>query len=121
MRYVVRISGAVNVNIRLVAVGAAAPYFYNGRRGRYANELEVLAKRARAKKLGLWKACPHTLLDPSRAVNTGQSGPSADASTTTPAPTRGTPLRLVPPPTGTFDPYYSGGFEPPYKPDCGLC
>ena len=27
MRYVVRINGALNVNIRLVAIGAAAPYF----------------------------------------------------------------------------------------------
>jgi endonuclease YncB( thermonuclease family) len=42
----------VNVNIRLVEVGAAAPYFYRHRRGKYAKRLEVLAKRARAKKLG---------------------------------------------------------------------
>ena len=48
----------MNVNIRLVAVGAAAPYFCDGRRGKYANRLEALAKRARAKKLGLWAACP---------------------------------------------------------------
>ena len=50
LRYVVRVNGALNVNIRLVAVGAAAPYFYYGRRGRYARLLEVLAKRARATK-----------------------------------------------------------------------
>jgi endonuclease YncB( thermonuclease family) len=31
LRYVVRLNGAVNINIRLVAVGAAAPYFYLGR------------------------------------------------------------------------------------------
>jgi endonuclease YncB( thermonuclease family) len=43
LRYVVRINGALNVNIRLVAVGAAAPYFCMGRRGRYARRLEVLA------------------------------------------------------------------------------
>jgi endonuclease YncB( thermonuclease family) len=54
LRYVVRATDGVNVNVRLVAVGAAAPYFYLGRRGRYANRLEALAKRARAKKLGLW-------------------------------------------------------------------
>ena len=36
LRYVVRASDGVDVNIRLVAVGAAAPYFYLGRRGRYA-------------------------------------------------------------------------------------
>jgi hypothetical protein len=30
LRYVVRINGALNVNIRLVAVFAAAPYFLHG-------------------------------------------------------------------------------------------
>jgi hypothetical protein len=45
---VVRARDGVNINIRLGAVRAAAPYFYDGRRGRYANRLEVLAKRARA-------------------------------------------------------------------------
>jgi endonuclease YncB( thermonuclease family) len=72
LRYVVRINGAVNVNIRLVAIGAAAPYFYNGRRGRYANQLEVLAKRARAEKLGLWRACPRTPYDPYHGIQTGR-------------------------------------------------
>lgn len=70
LRYVVRVNGAVNVNVRLVAIGAAAPYFYKGRRGRYANRLEFLAKRARARKLGLWKACPHTIYDPYQGVQT---------------------------------------------------
>jgi endonuclease YncB( thermonuclease family) len=51
------------VNIRLAAVGAAAPYFYLSRRGRYARRLEVLAKRARARKLGLWKACAYDLYE----------------------------------------------------------
>src|SRR5580765_5566001 len=35
-----RVNGALNINIRLVAVGAAAPYFYNGRR----NDLEANTK-----------------------------------------------------------------------------
>jgi micrococcal nuclease len=70
LRYVVRINGAVNVNVRLVTVGAAAPYFYRHRRGRYANQLEALAKRARAKKLGLWRACPRTPYDPYRGIAT---------------------------------------------------
>jgi hypothetical protein len=30
------VNGALNVDIRLVAVAAAAPYFYGDRRGRYA-------------------------------------------------------------------------------------
>jgi endonuclease YncB( thermonuclease family) len=70
LRYVVRINGGVNVNIRLVAIGAAAPYFYMGRRGRYARRLEALAKRARARKLGLWRACPHTPYNPYAGIQT---------------------------------------------------
>jgi micrococcal nuclease len=71
LRYVVRARDGLNVNVRLVAVGAAAPYFYDGRRGRYANRLETLAKHARARHLGLWGACPKTRLDPYRGVSTG--------------------------------------------------
>jgi len=70
LRYIVRARDGVDVNIRLVAVGAAAPYFYQGRRGRYAARLAALAKRARAKHLGLWGACTHTLYDPFRGVET---------------------------------------------------
>ena len=70
LRYVVRVKDGVNVNLALVAVGAAAPYFYDGRRGRYASELEILAKSARRKHLGLWGACPRTRYDPYRAIDT---------------------------------------------------
>jgi micrococcal nuclease len=69
LRYVVRLDG-VNVNLRIVALGAGTPWFYEGRRGMYANRLEALAKRARAKKLGLWKACPRTAYDPYEAIET---------------------------------------------------
>ena len=58
LRYVVRVRDGVNVNIRLVAVGAAAPYFYAGRRGQYAARLERLAKHARAAHLGLVGCLP---------------------------------------------------------------
>ena len=34
LRYVIRIHDGLDVNIRLVALGAAAPYFYRHRRGR---------------------------------------------------------------------------------------
>jgi micrococcal nuclease len=69
LRYVVRTDG-VNVNLRLVAIGAAAPWFYEGRRGRYARQLEQLARRARARKLGLWGACPRTRYDPYSGIET---------------------------------------------------
>jgi endonuclease YncB( thermonuclease family) len=70
LRYVVRVADGRNVNVQLVRVGAAAPYFYAGRRGRYAALLERLALRARARKLGLWGRCPHTPYDPTRGVST---------------------------------------------------
>jgi micrococcal nuclease len=70
LRYVVRARDGLNVNLRLVAVGAAAPYFYDGRRGRFAARLELLTRRARAKPLGLWRACPRTVYDPYHGVET---------------------------------------------------
>jgi micrococcal nuclease len=69
LRYVIRLDG-VNVNLRIVAIGAGAPYFYEGRRGMYANRLEALAKRARARKLGLWGACPRTAYNPYEGIDT---------------------------------------------------
>jgi len=71
LRYVTRARGDLNINIHLVAVGAAAPYFYLGRRGRYAARLTRLALRARRHHLGLWGRCPGTPYDPDRGVSTG--------------------------------------------------
>lgn len=71
LRYVVRVGDGLNVNLYLVKVGAAAPYFYDHRRGRFASLLNRLALRARAQKLGLWGACPHTPYAPNRKVATG--------------------------------------------------
>ncbi len=70
LRYVVRAGDGLNVNVRLVAVGAAAPYFYDGRRGRYAGELEALARKAKAGRVGLWGTCPRTPYDPYRGIDT---------------------------------------------------
>jgi micrococcal nuclease len=70
LRYVVRVRDGMDVNVRLVRMGAAAPYFYDGRRGRYAALLDRLARGARAERVGLWGACPHTRYDPYRAVAT---------------------------------------------------
>jgi endonuclease YncB( thermonuclease family) len=60
LRYVVRARDRLNINLYLVKVGAAAPYFYDGRRGRYAELLIRLALRARRLHLGLWGRCPGT-------------------------------------------------------------
>jgi len=69
LRYVIRADG-MNVNLRLVALGAAAPYFYEGQRGRYAARLEALALSARRQKSGLWGACPRTVYDPYHGIET---------------------------------------------------
>jgi endonuclease YncB( thermonuclease family) len=58
----------VNVTLRLVALGAAARYFADGRRGKYAASLNDLVRRAKARRLGLWGACPRTAYDPSDAL-----------------------------------------------------
>jgi micrococcal nuclease len=71
LRYVVREQDGVDVNLRLVELGAAAPYFYRGRRGRYAGELERLAREARRSGRGLWGRCRSTPYAPDRAVDTG--------------------------------------------------
>jgi endonuclease YncB( thermonuclease family) len=99
LRYVKR--NGVNVNVELARRGAAAPYFYRGDTGRYAGALMLAARGAKIAKRGLWKACPATVLDPFRAVETGQSGPP----TQTPAP------------SGKCDPNYAGGCVPPPPPD----
>jgi endonuclease YncB( thermonuclease family) len=73
LRYVKR--NGVNLNAELFRRGAAAPYFYRSDKGRYATSLMRAAQRAKASKLGLWKACPSTVLSPERAISTGRSGP----------------------------------------------
>ena len=101
LRYIFR--GSTNVNLELVRRGAAAPYFYDGDRGRYADALMTAAKAAKAARLGLWGACPRTVLDPYHQVETGSSGPS--------------PPQPIRPVAGNCDPNYAGGCVPPYPPD----
>jgi micrococcal nuclease len=69
LRYVFR--EGENVNLELARRGAAAPWFFDGDRGRYAEQLLAAAEEAREASRGLWHACPGTRLDPSRAVGTG--------------------------------------------------
>jgi endonuclease YncB( thermonuclease family) len=69
LRYVIQ--DGENVNLELVARGAAAPYFFRGERGRQADELLDAAKEARTEGRGLWAACPGTRLEPTRAIDTG--------------------------------------------------
>ena len=52
--------GKKNLNLQLVELGAAAPYFFQGKRGQYAEDLMRAARRAQAARRGLWGACPGT-------------------------------------------------------------
>jgi endonuclease YncB( thermonuclease family) len=99
LRYVHR--GTMNVNVALVRAGAAAPYFFDGERGKHAARLLAEAVRAKAAKRGLWGACRGSVLDPNRAVDTG-----AGSSTR--------PRGIV---GGGCDPGYAGGCVPHYPPD----
>jgi endonuclease YncB( thermonuclease family) len=66
LRYIRR--GGVNVNLELVRRGAAAPYFYRGERGRYANALMAAAEGRKQRSMGCGRACPATELEPDHAV-----------------------------------------------------
>jgi micrococcal nuclease len=66
LAYVVK--DGLNVNLELVRLGAAAPWFFDGDRGRYAARLLLAAKEAKRSHRGLWAACPHTVLDPLHGI-----------------------------------------------------
>lgn len=94
-------SGARNVNVQMVGAGAAAPYFYEGARGKYADRLEQAARSARESRAGLWRACPGTAYDPYRAIATGSTAG----------------VRTGAAPSRSCDPNYAAICVPPYPPD----
>ena len=82
LRYV--FIGKTNINLKLVEIGAAAPYFYKGDKGQYSNQILKAAQTAKSKSIGLWKSCPGTQLTPNDAVttlNTAVTTPSSPSST----------------------------------------
>jgi micrococcal nuclease len=75
--------GKTNINLKMVEMGAAAPYFFRGERGQYSSQMLRAARNAKSKSLGLWKSCPGTQLTPTSAITTlikGSSGVSQNAS-----------------------------------------
>ena len=62
--------GKRNINLEMVRIGAAAPYFYRSERGLYSEKLIKAAQSARANSRGLWSACPNAKLEPNRALTT---------------------------------------------------
>lgn len=95
--------GKTNLNLKLVQIGAATPYFYQGEKGKYATQLLKAAENAKARKLGLWKMCPNTKLEPLKPATTG----AALLSKASTKPTS---------PNAKCDQNYQGCI-PPYPPD----
>jgi len=62
--------GKINVNLEMVKIGAAAPYFYQGEKGIYSAAMLKAAQDAKFYKVGLWKDCPGTQLVPTKAITT---------------------------------------------------
>jgi len=93
--------GKININLKLVEIGAATPYFYKGEKGKYSAQLLKAAQNAKAKKIGLWKSCPTAKLEPLKAATTGAAGSASNATTNSDA---------------KCDPNYQGCL-PPYPPD----
>ncbi len=62
--------GKTNINLKLVEIGAAVPYFYKGDRGQYSAQILRAAQIAKSKSIGIWSKCPGTRLTPTRSVRT---------------------------------------------------
>lgn len=79
LRYV--FVGKTNINLKMVEIGAAAPYFYRGEKSQYSVEILKAAKNAKAKSLGLWKTCSGTSLTPTNAIKTISTVVTSTSST----------------------------------------
>jgi micrococcal nuclease len=58
-----------NVNLELASRGSVGVYFFEGARGRYADDLLAAARAARAAGRGLWGACSSTPFAPTHQVD----------------------------------------------------
>jgi endonuclease YncB( thermonuclease family) len=101
--------GKLNVNLEMVKIGAAAPYFYQGEKGVYSAAMLKAAQDAKFYKVGLWKTCPGTQLVPTKAITTYKAvGTPVASPITTPA--------TVPSPSTGCDLNYAGCI-PRFPPD----
>ena len=60
----------VNINVEMVRRGAATPWAFKGQKGTFFEKLTKAVREAQNSKAGLWAACPDTVLDTSRALET---------------------------------------------------
>lgn len=101
--------GKINVNLEMIKIGAAAPYFYQGEKGIYSGVMLKAAQDAKLYKVGLWKDCPGTQLVPTKAITTYKA-------VGTPVATPINSPVTVPSPSSGCDPNYAGCI-PLYPPD----
>jgi len=92
--------GKLNVNLEMVKIGAAAPYFYQGEKGIYSAAMLKAAQDAKLYKVGLWKDCPGTKLLPTKAITTYKAAGTPVASpistpVTAPSPSTGCDLNYA--------------------------
>lgn len=97
--------GKLNVNLEMIKLGAAAPYFYQGEKGVHSSAMLKAAQDAKLYKVGLWKDCPGTQLVPTKAITTYKAVGTPVASPVTSAGS-----------TVGCDPNYAGCI-PSYPPD----
>lgn len=110
LRYVKR--DGINLNIRLVLDGAAAPYFYDGERGRYAARLIAAATRAMTSEVGVWAACPKAALTLTGPLQTGGGTTRATAPSTAPLPVASPPAASDPGPERCHPSYQGACLDP---------
>ena len=100
--------GDMNINLELVKRGAAAPYFYDGQKGKYTEALLAAVHKAQAEKIGVWGACPSAILDSTLGFSSGNLNVAASETNDGGVLVSG---------TGTnCDPNYAGCI-PMYPPD----
>jgi micrococcal nuclease len=63
--------GDEDVNVALVRDGAAGVWFFDGKRGRYSEELLSAADQAQADRKGLWGSCPLAQFNPTQSMSSG--------------------------------------------------
>lgn len=72
--------GKTNINVKMIRIGAAAPYFYGGSEGKYAQKMLDAVETAQKAKKGLWGKCPGTKLNAYSSLNTSSNTVSQGSS-----------------------------------------
>jgi len=72
--------GKTNINVKMIRIGAAAPYFYGGTQGKYAKKMLDAVEVARKAQKGLWGKCPGTKLNAYSSLNTSSNTVSQGSS-----------------------------------------